>query len=136
MRRYLAVLFPITVVSVLIQLLAPMIAFSLAASATADPLYLSSICEGMASFAGSQGTLDPTPPAAAKTWPANTQHDRGHCCAFCAFWHAGAIPVAPPQTFFVSLQRVYQSYSWLESSDGLPAARVGSNAQARAPPTS
>ena len=35
---------------------------------------------------------------------------------------------------FVTLQREFQLVAWLEAADPMPAARVGSNAQARAPP--
>jgi hypothetical protein len=37
---------------------------------------------------------------------------------------------------FVILQRQYQRISWLEASVSVPAIRVGSNTQARAPPPS
>ena len=70
----------------------------------------------------------------ARTAPAKTQHDHGDCCVFCAAGHGGSIAVDPPPLIFVSLQRHYQRVSWLEAADPMPTVRVGSNAQARAPP--
>jgi hypothetical protein len=48
--------------------------------------------------------------------------------------HGGAVAVDPPPLIFVSLQRQYQQMSWLEASEAMLVFRVGSNAQARAPP--
>jgi len=87
-----------------------------------DPLYMASICTEMASSADAQ------------TAPAKTQHDHGDCCVFCAAGHGGAIAIEPPPPVFVSLQRQYQHVAWLEAADPMSAGRVGSNAQARAPP--
>ena len=124
MRRRLELLIPIVLLAILVQLLAPIAAFRAFANAANDPLYMASICSDMG---GS---------AAAQTAPANSQHERGDCCAFCAAGHGGATALQPPPLIFVSLQRLYQRVSWLEAADPMPAARVGSNAQARAPPLS
>jgi hypothetical protein len=123
MRRRLELLIPIVLLAILVQLLAPIAAFRAVAYAATDPLYMASICSGMGSSA------DDT-----QTAPAKTQHDRGDCCAFCAAGHGGATAIEPPPLVFVSLQRLYQRVSWLEAADLMPTARVGSNAQARAPP--
>jgi hypothetical protein len=53
---------------------------------------------------------------------------------FCAGGHGGSIAVDSSPLLFVSLQRQYQRISWLEAADPMPAVRVGSNTQARAPP--
>ncbi len=123
MRRRLELLLPIVLLAILVQLLAPIAAFRAFAYAANDPLYMASIC----SEAGM--TADD-----AQTAPAKTQHDRGDCCAFCAAGHGGATALQPPPLVFVSLQRLFQRVSWLEAADPMPASRVGSNAQARAPP--
>jgi hypothetical protein len=123
MRRRLEVCIPIVVLAVLVQLFAPIAAFRAFADAASDPLYLSSICSETA-----------TPADDSHTAPAGTQHDHGGCCAFCAAGHVGAIALEPPPLVFVSLQRQYQLVSWLESIEPIPTVRVGSNAQARAPP--
>ena len=41
-----------------------------------------------------------------------------------------------PPPVFVTLQRQYQRLAWLEATEAMPTVRVGSNAQARAPPLS
>jgi hypothetical protein len=120
MRRRLEVLIPIVLLSVLVQLFAPIAAFRAVAYAATDPLSMASICHGM----GGSGD--------APTAPANSKHDGG--CAFCAAGHGGATAVEPAPLDFVTLQRLYQHVSWLESADLTPTSRVGSNSQARAPP--
>jgi hypothetical protein len=123
MRRRLEVCIPIVVLAVLVQLFAPIAAFRAFADAASDPLYMSSICSEMSTSADDSHTA-----------PAGTQHDHGGCCAFCAAGHVGAIALEPPPLVFVSLQRQYQLVSWLESIEPIPTVRIGSNAQARAPP--
>ncbi len=122
MRRRLEGFVPIVLLSILVQLLAPIAAFRVVAYAATDPLYMASICTGMVSSTDAQ------------TAPARTQHDHGDCCVFCAAGHSGSVAVDPPSLVFVSLQRQYQRVSWLEAADPMPTVRVGSNAQARAPP--
>jgi hypothetical protein len=122
MRRRLETFVPIVLLSILVQLFAPIAAFRVVAHAVADPLEMTSICAAMASAAD------------AKSAPAKTQHDHGDCCVFCAAGHGGAAVEASPAPVFVSLQRIYQTIAWLESAAMLPTVRVGSNAQARAPP--
>jgi hypothetical protein len=122
MRRRLEIFIPIVLLSILVQLIAPIAAFRVVAYAATDPLYMASICSGMASSADAHSA------------PAKTRHDRGECCVFCAAGQGGSIAIEPPSLIFVSLQRQYQLISWLEAADPIPAVRVGSNAQARAPP--
>jgi hypothetical protein len=124
MRRRLELLIPIVLLAITVQLLAPIGAFRAFAYAVNDPLYMASICSGMGAAADD-----------AQAAPARTQHDRGDCCAFCAGSHGGGTALQPPPVF-VTLQRQYQRVSWLEAADAMPAVRVGSNAQARAPPLS
>jgi hypothetical protein len=121
MRRRLEVFIPIVLLSILVQLFAPIAAFRMVAFAASDPVLAASICHDSAASADTQ------------TAPAETQHDRGNCCVLCAIGH-GAISVDPPPIIFVSLQRVYQRMSWLEAADPTRTVRVGSNTQARAPP--
>jgi hypothetical protein len=123
MRRRLEVFIPIVLLSILVQLIAPIAAFRVVAYAATDPLYMASICSGAMSA-----------PDDTQTAPAEPQHDHGNCCAFCGAGHGGSIAVDPPPLIFVSLQRHYQRISWLEAADPMPTVRVGSNAQARAPP--
>jgi hypothetical protein len=122
MRRRLEVFVPIVLLSILVQLFAPIAAFRVVAYAVTDPLYMAPICAEMASSPDAQ------------TAPAKTQHDHGDCCVFCAAGHGGSVAIDPPSLVFVNLQRLYQRISWLEAVDPMPTVRVGSNAQARAPP--
>jgi hypothetical protein len=122
MRRRLEVFIPIVLLSIFVQLFAPIAAFRAVANAVTDPLYMASICTEMVSSSVAQSA------------PAKTPHDHGDCCVFCAAGHGGSIAVDPPSLIFVSLQRLYQRVSWLEAADPMPTVRVGSNAQARAPP--
>ena len=122
MRRGLEAFVPIVLLAVLVQLMAPIAAFRVVAYATSDPLYMAPICTDMASSSDVQ------------TAPIRTQHTHGDCCAFCGAGHGSAVAVDSPPLVFVTLQRQYQRISWLEDADPMPAVRVGSNAQARAPP--
>jgi hypothetical protein len=122
MRRRLEVIIPIVLLSILVQLFAPIAAFRAVAYAANDPLYMASICSEMSS--ADQG----------QTAPAKTQHDHGGCCVFCAAGHGGGVAVEPPPLIFVSLQGYYQRVAWLEAADPMPTVRVGSNTQARGPP--
>ncbi len=124
MRRRLEALIPIVLLAVMVQLIAPIAAFRVVANAVSDPIYMATICSGMGS---SQDNL--------QTVPAKTEHRSGPCCAFCAAGHGGAVAINPPPLVFVILQRRYQLVSWLEAAEPMPTLRVGSNAQARAPPS-
>jgi Protein of unknown function (DUF2946) len=123
MRRRLEIFIPIVLLSILVQLFAPIAAFRVVANAVSDPLYMATICSGMAS---SQD--------ASQTAPAKAPHDGANCCAVCAVSFGGALALDPPPLVFVTLQRQSQLVSWLEATDPMAAVRVGSNAQARAPP--
>jgi|SRR5882724_1717891 len=125
MRRRLEIFIPIVLFSVLVQLIAAISAFRAVANAVSDPLYMASICSGMAS----------SQEDASQTAPGETQHDGANCCGFCGVGHGGAVAVDPPPLAFVTLQRQYQLVSWLQAADPMPAVRIGSNAQARAPPS-
>jgi hypothetical protein len=122
MRRRLELFIPIVLLAILVQLMAPIAAFRMAAYAASDPLYLASICSDTGSG------------HAEHTAPAKSGHAHDDCCAFCGAGHSGASAIDPPTLIFVSLQRQYQLVSWLQAADPMPAARAGSNAQARAPP--
>lgn len=120
MRRRLELYVPIVFLAVLVQLIAPIAAFRVVAYATIDPLYMAPTCAEMASSSDAQ------------TAPTKPHH--ADCCAFCGAGQGGAVAVNQPTLIFVTLQRQYQLISWLEAADPMPAVRVGSNAQARAPP--
>jgi hypothetical protein len=122
MRRRLELLIPIVLFAVLVQLIAPIGAFCAVARAVSDPLGMVSICSDMT-------------PADGQMMPSHAPNAHADCCAFCAAGHSGSAAIDPPAPVFVTLQRQYQRVVWLEATDVLPTVRVGSNAQARAPPT-
>ena len=122
MRRRLEVFIPIVLLSIMVQLLAPIGAFRVVAHAVSDPLYLATICSGMASAQDASQTTNVKP-----------QHG-ANCCGFCGVGHGGAVAVDPPPSIFVVLQRQYRLVAWLEAAEPMPPMRAGSHAQARAPP--
>ena len=81
MRRRLEVFIPIVLLSILVQLFAPIAAFRVVADAVADPLYMASICSEMTSSPDTQ------------TAPARTQHDHGDCCVFCSYGTIACPPI-------------------------------------------
>ena len=117
-------LIPMVLLSIMVQLFAPVAAFRMVVYAASDPLLGASICHDSAASPDVQ------------TAPAQTQHDHGNCCVLCAAGHGVTPPVDPRPFIFVNLQRLYQRVSWLEAAEAVPTVRVGSNAQARAPPVS
>ena len=123
MRRRLEIFIPIVLLSIMVQLIAPIGAFRAVAYAVSDPLHMTTICSGMVS---SQD--------ASQTDSANPQHG-ANCCIFCGVGHGGGVAVDPPPSLFVILQRQYQFIAWLEAADHKPPAPAGSHAQARAPPS-
>lgn len=124
MRRRLEVFIPIVLFSIMVQLLAPIGAFRTFAHAVSDPLYMATICSGMAS---SQDDVHST------TTTVNPQHG-ANCCGFCSVGHGGAVALDPPPLIFVVLQRQYRLVEWLEAADDLPPVPARAHAQARAPP--
>ena len=123
MRRRLEVLIPIVLLSIMVQLLAPIAAFRVFAHAVSDPLYMATICSGMASSHDDFQTNAFNPVIGA------------NCCGFCSSGHGGAVAVDPPPLIFVVLQRQYRLVAWLQAEDSMPPVRAGSHAQARAPPS-
>jgi hypothetical protein len=121
MRRRLGIFIPIVLLAILVQLIAPISLFRVVANAISDPLYMATICSGMAS--GEHSPAD-----------RNGEHDHGDCCSVCGAGLSGAVAVNAPPLIFVTLQRQFQRVTWLEAAHPTPATRVGSNAQARAPP--
>ena len=124
MRRRLQAFIPIVLLAVLVQLVAPIAALRVVADAVSDPLHFASICSGMTSSDGDSQTA-----------PAKTKNHSPTCCAVCAAGQAGTPVIDPPPLVFVARQREYQLISWLEAADPMAAVRIGSNAQARAPPS-
>jgi hypothetical protein len=121
MRRRLEAYVPIVMLALLVQLFAPIGAFRAVAQAVSDPLYMAEICSGMTSEDG-------------QTSHSQVPSSHNNCCSICAVGLGGSLAVDPPPLLFVTLQREYQKVSWLETTTPTALVRVGSNAQARAPP--
>jgi Protein of unknown function (DUF2946) len=121
MRR-LDLLVPIVMLAVTVQLMAPIAALRVSAYAATDPLYLASICESTSS-------------ADVQSAPAKTRQAHRNCCAFCGAGSGDTLAVSAPPLIFATLQRQYQRISWLEAVEPMLTARVGSNTEARAPPS-
>ena len=119
MRRRLGLFVPIVLLSMWVQLLAPVGAFRAFASAVSDPLTMATICSGMDSPADAS---DPTAPHGA------------NCCGFCSVHHGVTAALDPPPAIHVVLQQQYSLIAWLEAEHHVPSPRPGSHAQARAPP--
>jgi hypothetical protein len=123
MRRRLERFIPIVLFAVVVQLMAPIGAFRAVAQLVSDPLAMAPICSGMPAATDGQ------------TMPSHAPDTHAaDCCAFCPTAHGGPALINPPMPVFVHLQRQYQRVVWLEAIDAVPGVRVGSNAQARAPP--
>jgi Protein of unknown function (DUF2946) len=124
MRRRLRKLFPIVLIALTVQILAPIAACFAASVAASDPLHAAVICHDGASTPGRTDN------------PADqTGQPRAHdsCCSACSVAHAGA-PVDPPQTAVATPYRDSARVVWLDLAPEPFGARTGAQAQARAPP--
>jgi hypothetical protein len=119
MRRRLGTFIPFALLAVLVQLMAPIGISRAVAQTMSDPLATVPICSGMADAA-----RDPSAPAA----PAHID-----CCSFCGIGYGGSI--APDAPAARSVERSYRHVVWHSYRNVSQWERVGSNAQARAPPT-
>src|SRR5664279_3652509 len=121
MRRRLRNFFPIVLIALTVQILAPIGACFAASIAAADPLQAAVICHG--------------DPASAPGQTDQTGQPRAHdgACSLCCMVHADA-SIDTPQTAVVALYRLPERVVWLDSAPDLFSTRTGSHAQARAPP--
>ncbi|GAC1335977.1 MAG: DUF2946 domain-containing protein [Bradyrhizobium sp.] len=121
MRRRLRKFFPIVLIALAVQVLAPIAACWAAGIAASDPLQAAVICHDNA--ASSSGPADPNgqPPA----------HDG--CCSVCSVAHGGA-PLDTPQRAVATPYGAATRVVWLDRAADPAISRTGSHAQARAPP--
>jgi len=123
MRRRLSKYFPIVLVAMMVQILAPVAACWAASIAPADPLHAAIICHGDVAATPGQNDHQTGQPRA---------HDG--CCAVCSVAFTG-VPLDSPQATavtapFLQVERVL----WPDRGPDLFGSRTGSHAQARAPP--
>jgi hypothetical protein len=122
MRPRLAKFFPIVLIALLVQIFAPIGATWAASIGASDPLHGAMICSG--DMSSSTGQTD------------QTGQPRAHegCCSVCSVAHSGA-PLDAPQTAVAISYRSFLRVVWHDAAPVLSGARIGSQAQARAPPS-
>lgn len=123
LRKQVRSLLPIALFALVLQILAPIGASWIAASAMADPLRGIEICHS---------EVD------AESAPANQDGDRHACgidCLLCCVLHAGAGSLDAPRTATLSVPlRLTTEIVWRGDDFDLPHVRDVSHAKARAPP--
>ena len=120
MQRRLGRLFPIVLLAMLVQFLAPISASWAFAAAASDPLHLAGICSSASDTANDAG----------KTNPHQTANS---CCTLCCVGH-GVAPTPDPQAAAVKLQRDGEAVVWRDCRPDIHASAAHAHAQARAPP--
>lgn len=124
MRLRLQKYVPIFLIALLVQVLAPIGVCWAAAVAASDPLSAAEICHN-SGFATDQ----PTDQGAQ-----HGEHDGG--CSICCLVTAGASTDTPKLVALAAPYRELIRVAWQDQTADPSALRVGSNAQARAPPFS
>jgi hypothetical protein len=122
MRRRLEKFLPIVLIALMVQILAPIGACWAAAIAASDPLPPAEICHtdlGQGPGASDQGGE-------------HRAHDGA--CAICCAAQASAGLDTPQTTMVAAPYRAVARVIWRDRAVGLVRTRIGSNAQARAPP--
>ncbi len=120
MRLRLGRLFPIVLLAMLVQFLAPISASWAFAAAASDPLHFAGICSSTADVADDANGLAP-------------HHATNACCTLCCVAQA-ATPTSDPQSSFVTLQRDADAVVWVDLRFELRFSVVDAHARARAPP--
>jgi hypothetical protein len=121
MRRRLRKFFPVVLIALAVQVLAPIAACWAAGVVASDPLQVGVICHNDGASPSGSADPDGQPPA----------HDG--CCSVCSVAHGGA-PPDPPQTAVATPYGSATRLVWLDRAADLAGSRTGSHAQARAPP--
>jgi hypothetical protein len=124
MRRRTQKYLPIVLIALMVQIVAPVGACWAAAIAASDPLRNVEICHDPASVPAQQD--DQSAP----------HREHGSACAICCLASAGASIDTPNLALLVVPYRETAQIARHDQAAQLPGARVGSNAQARAPPLS
>lgn len=120
MRRRLQKFLPIVLIALMVQILAPVAACWAAAVAASDPLRITEICHDSGSATTDQ--------------PGDQSGQHGGGCSICCLASANASLDTPTPVAFGVPYRETVRVAWHEQRGDLSTFRVGSNAQARAPP--
>lgn len=120
MRRRLQKFLPIVMIALMVQIFAPIGACWAAAIAASDPLSTAAIChDSAAGQPGGQG---------------GQHHQQDTACSICCLASA-AVSVDTPKTLTLArLNREPAIVIWRDYAPGRFVSRIGTNAQARAPP--
>jgi hypothetical protein len=125
MRRRLRKYIPIVLIALVVQVFAPVAACWAAAVAASDPLRIAEICHDTASAAADrQGDQN------------GPRSEHGGGCSICCLASANASIDTPSPAALAAPYREIAGVAWHEQAVDLSAFRVGSNTQARGPPSS
>jgi DUF2946 family protein len=122
MRRRLQKYLPIVLIALTVQLLAPIAVSWAAAMVAADPIGAAEICHSL-----------PAAPDPAQSDP-NADHAHAGACPICCVAQAGVSLDAPQAVVVPVPYRMAVRVVWHDQLSELVHSRIGSNAQARAPP--
>jgi hypothetical protein len=123
MRRRFQRYLPIVMIALMVQIFAPIAACWAAAIAVSDPLGAAEICHDTSGAAGQPGDQGGQ----------HREHGSG-CSVCCLAAAAGASGDTPKPVTLVNPYRESAGVVWHEQVSEFFGARIGSNAQARAPP--
>jgi len=124
MRRRLLKYLPIVLIALMVQILAPMAACWAAAVTASDPLLAAEICHDDSAAAGQSSDQG------------GQHHEHGATCSMCCLASASASVDTPTMAALAAPYRHGAQVIWHDRASDLFASRIGSNAQARAPPQS
>jgi Protein of unknown function (DUF2946) len=122
MRRRLQKFLPIVLIALMVQIFAPIAACWAAAVAASDPLGAAEICHDVSGIAGQPGDQNGQP------------REHGGACSICCLASAGASIDTPKIEALAAPYREPVQAVWLDHVRDRFGSRIGSNAQARAPP--
>ncbi|MBV9564009.1 MAG: DUF2946 domain-containing protein [Bradyrhizobium sp.] len=123
MRRLFQRFFPIVLIALMVQILAPIGACWAAALAASDPLQLAEICHS-------------DPAAAAGQTDRGDHHLHDGACSICCAGQGGASLDTPQVVVVAAPPRQAARVVWCDTAQDRSPPRIGSNTQARAPPLS
>lgn len=121
MRRRLGRFLPIVMLTMLVQIFAPVVACLAFSTTVAGPL-AGAICSHAPDTTSAQDREN------------DPQQTHGACCALCCVVHHAATPPLDPQAVAVSIARDAAAVVWRCLIFDLRPLAAHSNAQARAPP--
>ena len=122
MRRQMGKLFPIVMIAIWVQLVAPIGAYWMMAAAM-DPFGSAPICAPSLVCKAGQST------------PAGQPQSHPDCCSLCVVAHSGAAPLTSPTPIMAAISLSFQRIAWHDQYVVERSAERGSHAQARAPPS-